>query len=132
MTTGMQSFSYQSWEPEDRPVFPGVWPIRKEMEGTQDVLSYRVSQHTVVLFTGSFFTSLLPLLKASPMMERVSLLRFSITCSTTVVFYILSVQYDLTSVTPPDMCYRDIKLQFPVLSPRTCHRPFVCTHLMGN
>lgn len=39
MTMEMQSFSYQSWEPEDRSVFPGMQPIRKEMEGTQDVLS---------------------------------------------------------------------------------------------
>lgn len=39
MTMGMQSFPYQSWEPEDRLVFPGMQPIRKEMEGTQDVLS---------------------------------------------------------------------------------------------
>lgn len=77
MTMGMQSFSYQSWEPEDRPVFPGMRPIRKEMEGTQDVLS--TASHSPLqwrgqspagwlelveeLFTGIFSTSLLPLLK---------------------------------------------------------------------
>ena len=76
MTMGMQSFSDQSWEPEDRPVFPGMQPIRKEMEGTQDVLS-TVSHSTLQwrgqslagwpelveeLFTGIFSTSPLPLL----------------------------------------------------------------------
>lgn len=39
MTMERQSFSYQSWEPEDRVVFPGMRPNREEMEGTQDVLS---------------------------------------------------------------------------------------------
>lgn len=47
MTMGKQIFSYQSWETEDRLVFPGIWPIRKEMERTQDVLS-SVPQHTAV------------------------------------------------------------------------------------
>lgn len=84
-------FSYQSWEHEDRPVFPGMQPTRKEMEGTQDVQGYTVptvsalqsGQRTRLLwpelveelFTGIFSTSPLPF----TIMEWDSLPRFSIT-----------------------------------------------------
>lgn len=76
VTMGMQSFSCQSWEHEDKPVFPGMLPIRKETEGTQDVLStLSFSVEESCLQGVSPFSQLIIL----SLTEWDSLLKFSIT-----------------------------------------------------
>ena len=116
MTMGMQSFSDQSWEPEDRPVFPGMQPIRKEMEGTQDVLS--TVSHTAVertepgglagaggrLVHRDFLHITTSPVEYASMMEWDSLLRFSIT--PVLPLFSFHVKYDLTCLIPPSMWRR--------------------------